>query len=127
MYVCKCIHVSTYLLRNLEEVSRVLIAQTNIVYWKEKTIMIILILHTLIKLIPVCYITIPSESTFQLAIQQSLKLVTAHAQLLNFKMAAIIFVGVFTTLLWLIHCGAKEKERYIIGRVKAVILYNGDT
>ena len=55
------------------------------------------------------------------------KIVTAHAQSINYKMAAIIFVGVFTTLLWLIHCGAKEKERCIICRVKAVLLYNGDT
>ena len=52
-----------------------------------------------------------------------LKLVTAHAQLMNFKMAAIIFVGVFTTLLWLIHCGAKEKERCIIGQVCKLLLF----
>ena len=36
-------------------------------------------------------------------------------------MAAIIFVGVFATLLWLIHCGAKEKDRCIIGRVYGIL------
>ena len=57
----------------------------------------------------------PRLSESQLS--ERLKLVTAHAQSINSKMAAIIFVGVFTRLLWLIHCGAKEKERYIIGGV----------
>ena len=59
----------------------------------------------------------PQLSKSQLSERLTCKLVTAHVQLVNFKMAAIIFVGVFTTLLWLIHCGAKEKERCIIGRV----------
>ena len=63
-----------------------------------------------------CILSYPNLVYPNPRLSQVFQLVTAHAQLINFKDGAHnICWCVHNAVVWLIHCGAKEKEHCIIG------------